>query len=375
MARVDLKQAICQAAFHLAVNRDSYGLSWKNTSVRESVLFWDIKYGKNDDPVLYVFDVVDKSNNLVKGYIGICGSDYLGSTLVFLKPSINNRSIKNLLEDCKLKFINKLGLSDSKVITPVVYSYPKIGLSTDSDSEIKYIIDIFSGESFDLPVVYDDNTQGLIAWSFWDEYPQASNSQERWSLENDFINQILVNNSSDDIDAITEDYDSYIYSKPPIVDLIVIPVNLIGQINSVYCAPTSLQMIYKHVYGTTLDPEDIAQSMNITPSGSTLSGQKKAFDKYFGEDFEIKLDRTPSYADIKESIEQNHLPMKSGIRGHARTAIGVRREMFINPLTDKILLEKQFLLINDPEPVGKGSLKWEDISTIGLRDFIVLLRR
>jgi hypothetical protein len=383
MVKVLPEVALQHAIFHLALNaserQHAAGLRQlvAGSITPAPTAFFDI-LRRAADPVIYVFDITADDN--VVGRIAISGSRALKTTLVSIAPSA--QSILQDLEEAKIALHTQCA-GDLSSFRPVVYSYPKLGVATTDGTGAIWVADLASKEVFlaDFAVSPSD-LEGRVCWSFWDEYPQAG-ATNAWQNENDFINAFVSNqlatlSLSGDTEVVARlllrSVRREIEHDPPTQISTVLPVPLIGQINNIFCAVASLEMIYKYVYGADLDPTEVASRMRMTPSGAGTSGQLAAYESYFGADFDVSIDRTPNYETLRANLE-TFLPVKSGILGHARTAVGVRRDIFFDRKTGSVKLETQALLVNDPEPIGTGSTRWESIASAGLTDFIKLRRK
>jgi len=399
MARVTPSQARKHALFHLHTKTrttfNPLGVgSGGSLSLGDSIDFLDVAYLGNDDPPLRCFEI--RSSDLIVGVIAISGSTFLGSTLVSLRITtaepfvIRFAALRNVIR--QHLGVNTETLPDTDIF-PIAYSYPKFGLGTRLPDDSWLVVDYFDGVPFTASLEEletDDSTQGIAVWSFWDAFPQAGPTEDAWKSESDFIDSLFPTDGPDlpvsvlgdplvpDVGVLETDLvtslERRLSERPPMQRILSLPVPLIGQITNVHCAPASLSMIYQYLYRSSLSQNEAGEAMDILPNGSTVSGQVRGFREKVGDDFEVTLDRTPTWDELFESIQAG-LPAKSGIRGHARTAVGVREDIYINPLTGQTDLTEQLLLVNDPEPVGTGSQIWENIRTAILRDFIFISRR
>ncbi|MDA0111952.1 hypothetical protein OH457_01815, partial [Vibrio sp. 2art] len=349
MARVDRKTAKKHAYFHLTTKGSSlFGKNIKKLEIQDGIEFYDVEYLEKDDPPLYVFSVTSDNHEI--GRILISGTTYLGSTLISIIS--NHSKIKNtqehrinLIEKLRKEFGISIKHAKNSSFKNIVYSYPRYGIGVKDKNNAWKIIN-WEGESFITDTLVDPELQGEYYWSFWDEFPQAGSNEEEWKKESEFISNLFS----------TEDYNisklaESIKKIKPVKMTHILPVKSMGQKTNVHCAPCSLEMIYKYVYRKELSQEEVGEKMGILPMGTTTSGQVKGYKHYFSDDFKIELDRTPTWDELKDSIV-NGLPVKSGIRGHARVAIGIRKDTYLNSLTGEIQYEDKLLLINDPEPVN-----------------------
>lgn len=401
MARVSKQTALKHAYFHLfsktLASDPLFGFNnWSDSILGFGIPFYDVVYQKKDDPVIYVFDVY-KAHHL--GCIGITGSTYFGTTFAFLNKS--NQTAGMSIKD-RITLLSKNLVEQKQVvfdtIIPVVYSYPKIGLFGKTQSGHGLVVDFYSGH--EVPKYEGDiDNQGQYSWSFWDEFPQAGGRADQWKVEDDFIGSIFKSDSlktlnfttshylfpestidvveplSDNVQAaLLSEVSGHIEAAPPFKHQALTSMPLLGQVTDIHCAPASLQMIYKYIYGKELDQHEIAQKMQITSIGSTTSGQLRAYNHYFGADFDIIFDQNPEVEEFKASIEQ-FLPVKTGIRGHARAAAGWQKSTFVDPIKGSISYEENLILVSDPMPVGSGSLSWESEKTNLWRDLILLKRK
>lgn len=399
MARVSQQQARKQALYHLhtksRVAFSHLGLEFiKSLTLGESVDFLDVLHLHDDDPPIRCFEVI--SFGVVIGTISIAGSSFLGTTLVSLRicetKSFQTRfqELRNSLREFLKR--DSAELPDTSFF-PVVYSYPKIGLGVPQPDGTWAVVDFFQGVAFATSVEEletDDPSQGISVWSFWDAFPQAGPTEESWKLESGFIDswfpvdgpELMWTHIGDPAIAkkslLTPDYFSVfsrqLVERPPMQQIYSLPVPLRGQISNVHCAPASLSMIYEYLYQEPLPQDEAGLAMNILPNGSTISGQLRGFREKVGADFDVSLDKSPTWNELSASIRSG-LPAKSGIRGHARAAVGVREDVYIDPLSGVVQLTEQLLLINDPEPVGIGSQVWENVKASLLVDFILLTRK
>lgn len=395
--KVDINEAISQALFHL------YSLKVKHSSLildSPSVVefkiggyssFYDIKALKEEPEILYVFDII-YGNNCV-GRISINATKHIGSTLANI-VSFPTKGIFTSIENSKSKATAYYPNADTFI--PVVYSYPNLGLGVIEAGTLKGVIDIDTLEKVNINYIYNDilpELSGNFAWSFWDNVPQNGNSLQMWENRNTLVLDYLpISDSESELEQYlnfnktwkNQNQVDYLYKSqrllknavtenPPIIYSHRLPIPLVGQNNNINCAPTSLSMIYEYLFSEPIEQELVADSMNTTLLGTYLSDQLQSFNSYFGNMFNVDLDRTPTYEEAKDSI-LNFLPLKSGIIGHARTISGFREETYINKLTGEVLLEEKYLVVNDPKPNNSGSINIENINQSKLKDFITLKR-
>ena len=379
MAIITIDVARNHALFHLATKAsDFFSVSLDRISIGEGIEFYDPVYIQSDDPPLYVFEIL-LLDGVVAGNILIASSTFLGSTLISISKSEAVNILSNRQDLCKI-LRQEAELSDAQLpdsaIHNIVYSYPKYGVGIKNNLGEWVVVDWKSKSIISSSHDEDDTIQGALVWSFWDEFPQAGPMEEGWNNENNFISNIggdyLFSEGlySEDLAEINE----RAKERKPIKMTTFLPVNIEGQITNVHCAPASLSMIYSYIYHSELDQNEAGEAMNMLPMGSTISGQVRGFKQLLGSDFDIEIDRTPTWEELKVLIEEG-LPVKSGIRGHARVATGVRKEIYMNPITGAVEYEDKLLLINDPEPVGIGAQTWENVKTAMLRDFIFVKRK
>ncbi len=394
--RVNPASAFQQATFHLALITSGHlqngdFATWQNVSIGSMIKFSGFEYLDRDDPVIYLYEVID-SDNRVQGFVGICGSTYFGTTLAFIHV-LESSSISDLLQKAKhaLRSNSRTQEGDPHFV-PVVYSYPKIGVAQYHDGNLIGLVDLFFDGILDIAAMpsISDN-QGLAIWSFWDEYPQAGPSEDEWRYENDAIEKFLTSYFGsqpiiaptvlgDEHERLkegaiwTDNIRQQIVSDPPTSSSLILPVTIQGQKTDHHCAPTSLAMIFEYIYGIPLDQDEAGEAMELTIYGTSINNQERGFKAKFGDDFNIVVDKSPDFDELEAGLKE-FLPVKSGVRGHARVATGVRRDYFIDPVSGKIAHENLLLRIHDPLPQEKGSIRWENVKAKQLRDFIFLRRR
>lgn len=390
MARVSDVQARKHALFHLYTKTRSVGqyagLSTDlDLSLGDSADFWDIVHLQSEDPPLRCFEVT--SGSRVVGNVCVAGTTALGSTFVSAR-FVSSAGFRDRFEELETSIAQMLGSPLPELglsATPIVYSYPKFGLGVELPDASWIVCDYYNGEPFvaQLAADVDDAVQGRSAWSFWDTFPQAGGAEEAWKAEDSFVNELLATTETGPLfsaDSALTDKEatlslaSSIARRPPIQLVEILPVPIEGQVTNVHCAPASLSMMYAYVYGTDVSQEEAGEAMHLLPNGSTISGQLRGFREKFGEHFDVTLDRSPTWDELRVAIRSG-LPAKSGIRGHARVAVGVRQDIYQDPLTGEAHHSEELLLVNDPEPVGSGSQVWENARTSLLRDFIFLTRK
>ncbi|WP_105433021.1 papain-like cysteine protease family protein [Neorhizobium sp. T6_25] len=380
MAAIGVDNAFGLAVFHLGTKagiHNAYGLqNWRSGVLASGIAFYDPYYGSRDDPVIYLFDVLHGPESV--GIVAIAGSDAIGTTLSFMR-SFGPENLLTTIQELSRLIEETYGIGSTSII-PVVYSYPKLGIMGKKSNNDVVIFDLLShaliheGLLPDSPV---DDMQGLLIWSFWDNFPQAGNAASAWAEEAAAISTIL-NSRSLSVNRATQNavgtkLARSIQDAPPTISQHIMPLPLVGQTSNIFCAPASLQMIYRYIFQNDIPQDDIAREMSITAAGSTLSGQLNAYRLYFGKTFEVSLNRAPS-GEVVVNALNSYLPVKCGIRGHSRVITGFRTETYVDPLSGKIILSDVSAMVNDPEPVGYGSVVWENTKQNNWMDIIELKR-
>lgn len=399
---ISVEVAALHALFHLASigngGQPAYGTSQLSIGILgDSATFYDAVYLATQEPVVHVFDVTDSAGRGL-GHIAVNATPNIGRTFAFLRGE-SDQLIALALEKAQDILLAE-GFRANQIL-PVVYSFPKLGLLGKSETR-QLLVDLLTLEAFEPDATDPLDVQGRAVWSFWDEQPQAGDPTKNWRAESTFIKSMVaphtpplaspllmatnksqwylnrLNSPSNQVakNTLTTtllNMRSQVDKTPPATDTFVLATNQIGQENSVYCACASLQMMYEFVFDRRISQQEVATVMKTTGAGSTVSGQMAAFRHFFAPRFEAILDRSPSIGALRESLT-TYLPVKSGIAGHARVAAGYRRDLFADPITGQARLVREMLLIIDPEPIGKGTIRWDAFDPSALKDFILLKR-
>jgi hypothetical protein len=142
--------------------------------------------------------------------------------------------------------------------------------------------------------------------------------------------------------------DEFPYSK-------VLTVTLYDQDNSYYCVPAVGQMIADY-YGVTHSQSHIATQMNttnVTYISNDTFGELRYYinnpsDCLGKEDSYYEVAGSSTWTRVQGEIDDDR-PFDSRIVGHARVCKGYM-------VTD---IDSNWILVNDPWPVGTGDIFWE----------------
>lgn len=377
MAVVPVVQARLHLSFHHATvargTANGAGLfTQRSLAVDEGTLFWDAKYGRSEDPVLYLFDSVEAGESASRTLVS-ASTDSPASLLGI--ESGPSAPMSDLVAAATAEAARAFPSADS--FLPTVHSFPKLGIGGYRDGVLLGVFELGT----QTPLKYSlgpDDAQGQTIWSYWDEVPQSG--EETGFARDALAIQTILSQTAEWLGykatALSADelLASMTEARPPAAFSSLLPVPLMPQLTAATCAAASLAMIHGYVYGGALDLAEVASEMRTTSTGAYVSDQVLAFEHYFGQDFTVSLEQSPTFARASEQVV-SYLPLKSGIKGHARTAVGVQELRFVSPLSGEAILDQQLLVVHDPLPVGVGRVRYENVASTRLRDFITLKRK
>ncbi len=139
----------------------------------------------------------------------------------------------------------------------------------------------------------------------------------------------------------------------------LLPATLYSQTTQVFCAVATAEMMLSFV-GIPKTQDEIAAAMGTGATGTTNPDFITGFTGLTSHKFTAQFSNSPSFTDFVQIVEQT-LPAKSGIPGHARLLRGWREYLFLDS-SGSVLDKEQFLIINDPYPLGSGQLALENIA-------------
>jgi len=161
-----------------------------------------------------------------------------------------------------------------------------------------------------------------------------------------------------DFEAAEYEYLSKFFREnPPAIRSLVLPVPLFGQETKDYCAMASAQMIFAYM-GINMTQTQIADLMNHGPGGADPADQLRGYAKVFAGRLDVLYDRDPTWGEAVAALDRS-IPFKSAVGLHARICRGWKRFDYLEPVTKRLLMSENYLLINDPNPVAKGQTYWE----------------
>lgn len=132
----------------------------------------------------------------------------------------------------------------------------------------------------------------------------------------------------------------------------VLPVELIPQEESNYCALACVQMILEYIGRSEgITQQQLAAELGTTSRGTDPDVLGENLGRLSGNLIDVSTLDKPSFEQIVEAF--GPLPLKSGIRGHARVIRGWKRYAFLGS-DGRPSHTEEFFVVNDPQPVGSG---------------------
>jgi hypothetical protein len=392
MAKVSVVNARSAIMFHLAsklqtASGDDPWATLKQASLSPQPE--DI-FDLDGDLLFYDFKLVDAG--VTVGYARAAADDRLTTPVYFIAALSAAYTVTDR-QTAKTELSQVLGVPVSDPLRLVCYSFPKVGYLfevTLGGQDSQYIYDTAERSIWDvasLPVNSEvgdplDDIEGVTATSVFKKEVREAGPGSDVRMKSEFENifsvaaEILPEGAIENDLAFTEDdferLKDYFENNPPAISSLMLPVELIPQITPVYCAAASAQMILKP-FGIDMDQEDIAAAMNIGEHGATNRDQFAAYKTLSNDRLAPSFDNSPTFAEAKAAVDQ-FIPMKSGVPGHARVVRGWKMFTYISPLTGDILRHEEWVLVNDPYPVGVGAVRWESLSNHNYQNFIYAYR-
>jgi len=317
----------------LVVRNGMPGLEdWQGATINpEPVVLYDI----NGEKLFYEFSV--EKNTKMVGRMKVCANKVLGSPVQTFEigPRLWNpeEAIQKSIEVAN----NDYPSGKIKTTKLVVYNYHSVGAMTVVQDKTtgethRIIVDATTNEI--IPDKAPTETEeGVI--SIYNQLPKEKKVQNIAKWEN-----------SIEINTIT----------PMMTFTKTLDVPLHGQITSLACAVATAQMIGEY-YDVDNSQEDIMCIMGCgMESGCSLDQQ---LDYYKSDDGLGKAGThshsSPSFYQSVNEIDNNR-PLVSGTPGHARAMKGYW--YLVNSPG------AEYILINDPAPLGVGESKWESWDVI-----------
>jgi hypothetical protein len=391
MAVISIPQARSAAMFHVAAQASpaiadirlaafsGAGVEFDPTTIEDidgSPLFYDFTFSKAGKPV---------------GFVRASADTRLSSAIYAIEPNSRRLNETIALQQAQ----RAIAQIDPEAIllqsSFVCYSFPKIGIKAQFQlraSSDFIIIDYYEGSvirSRDIGLSSNSdpltNIDGLLAYSIVEnELPEAgpTSIKENPSFANiiKVTSEILPRGGRfGDLEFTESDYVTladHFADHPPVITTRMLPVPLIPQSTPVFCAVACAQMILSF-FGFELTQDQIAAVMAPGGTGVTNSNQIRAYGEISQNRLKPTYDTSPTFAEAEGFLEKLS-PMKSGLPGHARVCRGSKRFDFISGLSGEILSTDVWYLINDPYPVGQGSIRWENSANHNYQNFIYLDR-
>ncbi|MGJ4905133.1 C39 family peptidase [Bradyrhizobium sp. HKCCYLS2058] len=383
MATIPVEQARSVAMFHAASK------SAPDIADRQMARFFGsdldpnpiIIFDLTGTPAFYDFSFYQQA--LLVGVIRCTADTRLQSAAWAFEPPSRQLSDTNALK-IATEAMNKIA-PDATLVSHsfVAYSYAKIGVRVSYVKDghpASFIVDYYDRSVLtqtDLapsppPVDLLDSIDGLIPHSILDSQklgfldlsePEPLRGQSEREMIRSIVSGILPESGDlPDIKFDDSDYktlQAYFAATPPAIASSILPVPLFAQITPVYCAVASAQMILAY-FGFTATPEQIAEQMKPGPKGATNKAQVSAYQFFAGGRLAPTFDQAPSFDHALDAL-QKFIPFKSGLPGHARVCRGWKQYSFVSSLTGNVTGTEHYFLINDPYPVGEGSIRWENL--------------
>jgi hypothetical protein len=220
----------------------------------------------------------------------------------------------------------------------VCYSFPKLGLlAKTADGEL-VVIDLADLSQIQVAAAAKvTSPEDITCWSPYDFVSAATIGllRESWTAQSATLSSMQTLRA--DLPSPT--------AVAASVKLLDVPSY--SQETPVYCAVAVAQMILRY-FGFNKTQTEIAAVMHTGATGTENPDQVAGYPILSGGTLTATYDETARYENAKANIDRGS-PMKSGIPGHARAAIGYREEN-----------DRRFLFMNDPWPPGKGLTYWEN---------------
>ena len=345
----------------------------------EQLLFYDFMYHKDDHYV---------------GRVRVAAESNLSSAVYSIETIVDFPDLSDIERRAHEELAKVEKIDNILGSTLVCYSYPKLGLKIKYQVKGKqktaiydiyenYLVASFEGDLPDLPEAgreQIDEPEGITVYSIMGNLLKGIDA---WSpVAGEYRNLIRISSEilpefgkAPDLEFTDADYAKlvdYFGKQPPSIKTSMLPIQLVGQQTPVYCAIASAKMILDF-YGFSFTQDQIADAMHVGPQGTTNKDQISGYKQLSNNKLLPEFDDTPEFKEAMQMID-SLVPMKSGVPGHARVCRGWKKFTYFSPMTAEVQKEELWLLINDPYPVGQGSIRWENMDNHNYLNFIFLKR-
>jgi len=306
----------------------------------------------------------------------------------------------------------------------VCYGYPRLGILIElvdpktKEKIDRIIVDVGSLKVVPL-LVPEEDVEGITTWSMLDRIPHGEKQDriKRWEADDGLlaflkngaqkakidIREKLSEKERREIDELLgkvikkreilknlDEQQGTDTNQPesggfPWLPFKTLPLTLYGQEDNCWCAVATGQMILRY-HNYYYEQDDIAVEMNTIPPapairpndcGTTNGNQVAAYESLSRNYLDATFDNAPTWAKARDEIKRD-LPLKSGIRRHARACCGYSLFVYFLITTGTLIVYRN-LLIHDPWPPNTnnnfcdphgGEAKWEEWDSIVHTNYI-----